>query len=387
MRTARYLWTPGIVALLCLMPLLILRWGFSPETGFLRLIRFSERFETRRFAEIDRLRPSVETFPGYDGQFYAQIALDPTLRREGFAEVLDGPLYRGRRIGLPLLAWCIGLGRGRAVLQAYALLNFVFWAVLLLLLGRRTRFRAPRDLLLAGAMLWSTGTLVSLARALTDLPAAVLGVASLCAGRGWFAGSLLLGVAAIFKETWALGFPSRAWPFEEGTFRPRRFVLSLVVMVLPLAAWLAYVHRVLPPGSGGGGNFAPPFAGLVSKFGDAIRALAVDFPGPSRAYAVQRIFEVLCPLSLSAQAAYLLARPRVSDRTWRLGIGFAVLMLLLGTDIWKEQYAYARILLPLTFVFNLLIHREESGARFAAWYLAGNLGMGWMILMTLGGNP
>jgi len=89
---------------------------------------------------------------------------------------------------------------------------------------------------------------------------------------------------------------------------------------------------------------------------------------------------VLAPLSLCGQAAYLFFRPRFDDATWRMGIGFGLLLLLLGGSVWIEQFGYCRVLLPLTFSFNLLVHKYESGARLAAWYLGGNVGMFWMCM-------
>ena len=54
---------------------------FNTQTGFTSLIRFGETWETRRHILLQGV--PVATVPhsnGYDGQFYAQIALDPLLR-------------------------------------------------------------------------------------------------------------------------------------------------------------------------------------------------------------------------------------------------------------------------------------------------------------------
>jgi hypothetical protein len=74
---------------------------------------------------------------------------------------------------------------------------------------------------------------------------------------------------------------------------------------------------------------------------------------------------------------YLFVKPRFDDEAWRLGIGFVLLLYLLGNSIWVEQNGYCRTLLPLTFSFNLLLHKHEPGTRFTAWYVAGDVGMGW----------
>ena len=94
-------------------------------------------------------------------------------------------------------------------------------------------------------------------------------------------------------------------------------------------------------------------------------------------------FELLGPLSLVIQAVYLIAKPRFDDEAWRLGIGFALLLCLLGSSPWVAQNGYCRILLPLTFSFNFLLHKHEPRTRFAAWYVAGNVGMDWKCLKYL----
>ena len=50
---------------------------------------------------------------------------------------------------------------------------------------RHVGLERPRDFLLAAALLWSTGTLVSLQRALTDFPAAALGVVAQTLASVW----------------------------------------------------------------------------------------------------------------------------------------------------------------------------------------------------------
>jgi len=49
--------------------------------------------------------------PGYDGQYYFMLTLDPfTNRREAFGVTLDSPLLRHQRILLPFFAWLIARG-------------------------------------------------------------------------------------------------------------------------------------------------------------------------------------------------------------------------------------------------------------------------------------
>ena len=51
--------------------------------------------------------------------------------------------------------------------------------------------------------------------------------------------------------------------------------------------------------------------------------------------------------------------------------------------MWVSQYGFCRVLLPLTASFNLLVHLHEQGRGHARWFLAGNVGMIWIILRVL----
>jgi hypothetical protein len=268
------------------------------------------------------------------------------------------------------------------VLQVYALLNFVFWLALLLGLYYFSGFRHFRDVLLAGSLLWSTGTLTSLARALTDLPATAISFLGVLLSRYWVGAPLSLGVAALFKETSALSFFAQLWPDpKRQSVGWARFFVACGVMAAPVIAWVLYVHLKLHSGAElGRYNFASPFAGISDKL---IEAVFQVFAAGDRRGQFRLLFELICPLSLLVQSIYLLAMPRLNSPIWRMGAGFAVLLFFLGSGIWVEQYAYSRVLLPLTFSFNFLVHQYERGARFKVWYVLGNIGMSWMCLRIL----
>ncbi len=376
--------TAGFLIVLLVVPALILIEHYSPQSGFLGLIYFGQEFKKIRLEEVNNLNPPTTNHRGYDGQFYAQIALNPSLTRDGLRRALDIPRYRSRRIGLPLLAYCLGLGKPAWILQVYSLLNVVFWLLLLAVLGRFIGYQRPRDILLAIALLWSTGTLTSIERALTDLPAAVLGVLAVCYSRTWGGSAFLLGSAALFKETSALSFAAARWVEKRKHLDLKRGFVSVLIMVVPIALWLVYVQIRMTGGNNAGVNqFLFPFFGLLHKLWKAAHNFAVVFlQGPVHQQAYS-LFEVLAPLSLVIQAVYLVVKRRFDDNIWRLGIGFALLLCVLGSSKWVEQNAYCRILLPLTFSFNLLLQKHEPRTRFAAWYVAGNVGMCWKWLKYL----
>ena len=57
--------------------------------------------------------PSGNSEAGYDGQFYAQIALDPTLRNPGLKDACDNLAYRAQLIAMPVASYVLGLGQPR----------------------------------------------------------------------------------------------------------------------------------------------------------------------------------------------------------------------------------------------------------------------------------
>ena len=369
---------------LCAFPIRILIDGYTPGSGFLGLLYFGQEFENSLLPEVRELSPVVSSQWGYDGQFYAQLALHPTLQDDALVQALDYPIIRSRRIGLPFLAFCLGLGRTTWILQIYALLNFGFWLLLLVAIIRCVGHHRLRDFLLAIALLWSTGTLTSVTRALLDLPAAVLGVLAVFSGSRWIVASVLLAAAGLVRETSILSFPAVALRKSPRGYDVKRLLMSTLIMMLPMGLWYVYVHVRLPSGTTiVARDLAFPLSGIVYKLSNSFHSVATGWAGASISQRVTLLFEVLCPLSLMIQALYLTAKPRLSSTAWRYGIGFVILLCFLGQRMWQEQYAYCRALLPLTFSFNLVIHKHESGTRFVTWYLLGNVGMCWLVLRLL----
>lgn len=364
---------PLVAVLLVFFPARILWEAYAPGAGFLRVIHFSETDRHRQLPELASLPPQAFVPHDYDGQFYAQIALCPSLQCPPLARVIDNPVYRARRIGQPALAWLLGAGQTRAVLHAFTLINVLAWMGLLLLLARFVGFQRPRDVLLALTLLAGIGTLTSVARALPDLPAAVLSVAAVWTGGPLLLIAGLLAGGALFKETTALSFLAglpQQRHFRD-VFRPWTLIAG-VGMVLPLLLWLVYIYAQFPSGTGAGTrNFALPLADVLP----ALKAAGQDLLRLGRGVAIHRVFYLLSLPSLVVQASYLLLRPRWGDRAWFLGWGFALLLLVLGSNVLADAHAYSRVLLPLTFAFNLLIHRYEQGWRYALWLFLGNIGM------------
>jgi hypothetical protein len=370
-----------VFGILAIIPGYILLDAYTKNAGFLKLIYFDNLEGRLRMPAVGTLPSEVIYASGYDGQFYAQIALCPSLQCPDLAPALDNPAYRARRIGLPALAWLSGMGQPGAVLQAYALGNAVFWMLLVGLLWQHTGFKRWRDFLLATSLLLGTGTLTSFARALPDLPSAVLSMAACIAGGYWLWPLMLMAGGSLIKETTVFSFgavlPSLKNP---GDFVRGPLIGRLIILLIPLGLWMYYLNIRFAVESGTGfNNFDLRGMTYLQAMGSACSRLF----GPDPFYAPNLVhFPSL--FALSTQSLYLLVKPKWQDPYWRLGAGFAVLLFLLGHAVLEDPYAYCRVLLPLTFAFNLLIHKFENGRFYGIWFVAGNAGLSLLALRYTG---
>lgn len=338
-----------------------LRWDAT--TGLTAPMRFGENFAERRLPELKTLPLAMARGDGYDGQFYAQIAvaLDPT--DEDLVKAMDKPSYRPRRILLPVLAHVAGGGDPWRVLQVYALLNPLAWVWLAVVFWRLLPtgdWRATAGWL--GVVL-GTGALDSINLGLTDLPAALLvAVAAQAVERGKAVrGALWFLAAGMVREvSLAAALLVRAAPATE---RWKTFWLR-AACTGPVIAWCAWLAWRLPGFVGHEGNIDWPGWALVRQFGLNVQAIAGGDWNPLR------VFGVLGAPALAAQSVFVL-------RAWRefgvnpwvaAGVPFAVLFWLIGADPWLDYRAVARDVLPMTFVFNLLWVRR-TGAH-PLWLLA-----------------
>ncbi len=97
---------------------------WSPEHGFTKFLRVGQAFDDRG-TEVFRATPKfIDPYPahrwGFDGQLYAEIALDPLLLDPHLHIALDDPAYRAQRILLSWLAWAVSDVRLRFSVEAKA---------------------------------------------------------------------------------------------------------------------------------------------------------------------------------------------------------------------------------------------------------------------------
>lgn len=354
--------------------LAVIFWGalvvrfHHPVYGFTRFLQFDAAAEAGALPEM-RAHPVFvyRDTGGYDGQYYAQLALHPDLRSPALPDAIDNLRFRARRILGSALAWVLALGDAERIPRVYAVLNLAAWLALAPLLWVLLPVRDARGWVAWAALLFSAGALVSVRLALTDLPALLaLALAWRTLERGGARGAVgWLAAASLVRETSLAAVV--AW-WERPGLAPRTWLrpaACALAAAAPLAAWIAYVRCVAPAGGEGAAGLAWPFAGLVAKVGE------LAAPGSGSAGGWLALTTALAFAGTLAQALWFVVRPRPADRVWRLGAAFVALSLVLGTAVWEgHPGAASRVLLPLTFAFALDAAR---GRMPWAWLLCGAL--------------
>jgi hypothetical protein len=346
---------------------------YMPGQGFTFLVEFGAMEHERYLPELKAVKHfEMPNSPGYDSQWYAQIAMHPRLGDPVLRKAVDSLPYRARRILFVISAWVLGGGRPAVVLNVYALQNVLCWFLLAVLLLRWFPPISWGNCFRWASVLFSFGLLFSVRGALLDGPSLLLTAVAMVlieSGRLW-AGALVMGISGLGKDTSILCGSALRLPDPRN---PRTWAPALArgaLVLLPLAAWMVCLRLWLGHGDDiGARNFARPFAGLANKLLDTLSSLGAE-GYPFRSVAK---FNLIVLVGLMAQFFFFLFRMRWQEPWWRLGACYAVLMMFLGDAVW-ESYpsAAARVLLPMTLAFNILVPR---GRWWHVLLLLGNLGI------------
>ncbi len=342
---------------------------YAPGTGFTSLISIGDAINQRQMTKLRNVPHFVyEDSAGYDGAYYVQLALYPTLQNPRLATAIDNLPYRARRILFCWVAWAAGLDQPAWIVQAFALLNVVSWFGLAWVLLRWFPATSWGNFFRWFSMMFSHGVCMSVRDSLVDGPALLLLALALAAweeGRKWRA-SVLLGLAGLGRETSLLVSTMFAPGDRNNRAGWRLCVRAVVAAALPLLVWVIYLRwRLGPANETGLNNFTLPLAGLAEKWGAVANAM-MEHPGRAVSRATLAV-----TLALTVQFLFFVLRWRPREIWWRVGATFAVLLMFISTPVWEGfPGAAARVLLPMTLAFNVLVPR---GARWFAVLLAGNL--------------
>lgn len=355
---ARLVFRGGLV----IMVIFILT-NFSLEHGFTRLLSFGDK----QSAQHPRhpLATGVYLMPntGYDGQFYAQLAFDPSLRDPTFRTCIDHLPYRARRIGLPLVAWSLGWGNPAWVLQVFALLNVAIWLILAVQLRRWLSGLPEGEACLRwAACLFAVGTLDSVRQSLTDLPATWLCVWSLVVWeRGPAAGSKLLAALAVLTKETSLLLCAGWWPVHFRRSAWTHWIPTCVLISTPWLLWMCYLSWTVGFASGIGGNLDWPGAAMI-RYLPATGEKILSGQSPLHAW-----FGILAALSGLTQVAVYAAWRDWHNSWWRVGAANAVLFLCLGDSVWASTMAPLRVTLPMTWILLMKFPTHRWFPLLAAW--------------------
>jgi hypothetical protein len=341
---------------------------YDGSTGFSSLISIGDQLGDSKVTALRQAPHYIyESSAGYDGAYYVQLALHPTLDNLELKKSIDNLPYRAKRILFCWMAWVLGLGQAAWIVQAHALLNVVAWLVLGWALLRWFPPTDWQNFLRWGGVMFCHGVCMSVRHSLVDAPSLVLVALAL----RWLedgrrvAGAVGLAVAGLGKETSLLATASIDfdWRAPRAWGRP---LLTVVLVVVPLGLWMGFIKWKFGPAEDPGlGNFTWPLVGYLEKWGAAWRGEA-----GREFWSLQRA-TVGVVVALGVQWLFFILRWRPRERWWRVGVLFALMMTFLATPVW-EGYpgAATRVLLPMTLAFNILIPR---GRRWLPVLLVGNL--------------
>jgi hypothetical protein len=353
--------------------------------------------------ELPKVRATLHahdaTSGGYDGQFYAQLAVEPLLRDAAIDRAMDLAPYRAHRILFSWTAYVLGLGRPQWILHVYALQNVVAWLILAWVLTRWMSPTTGRGFVLWAGSLWSIGLLSSVRYALADGPSVLLialAVAAAERGRPWIA-SAIIGVAGLARE------PNLIAASMLGRFlrrNPRTWLLvagCLLVCFLPLALWLDYLRSIYRSLTlVGGDHITTPLTGFLSAVRDvfhaarrpSLQAGTIGTAAALIAFVTQGAYVIVTLLKTRRAEAEGGGGARRAEAEggggWAFVAGsFLVLALVTHRVVWEGwPGAFARVFLPLSIGSNALLGSRPQ----APWpvIVLANLGVIPGILLFCG---
>jgi hypothetical protein len=146
-------------------------------------------------------------------------------------------------------------------------------------------------------------------------------------------------------------------------------LLAAILIALPLLIWADYLRSIYRSTIFAQTDQLMPGTGLYRSWKNVL----FEDVKASGLFSIQGVW--LCLLiSLAVQALYLIVRRNYAAPWWRIGIVYAVLMVLLDRSLADPLTgAITRVLLPMTVGFNVQLASEERWTRFWPWFAIGNL--------------
>ena len=156
---------------------------------------------------------------GFDGQYYAHMALHPPWIYHDAIDHYDFPAYRIRRVFLPTLAWMLGFGKPLWIVHIYSFFNILSWLGMAWLLTAWLPLQNWVNFGRWAGCLLAAGVLESLRGSLTDLPSLLMMLAGCDGGKrsGPGLGSFVFSASVLTRDTVALSILGLLWPNPPST--------------------------------------------------------------------------------------------------------------------------------------------------------------------------
>ena len=334
----------GLMALLVWSLVVFGKYGGNP-TGLARIgdqMPLSPRLEGQELVVLHGKR-------GNDGQQFLALALDPLQLEPGTSAAVDNPIYRGKRVLYPLLAWVLGVGQPGLIVWILGLINVACIGFSAAVVSRWAQLeqRSPQWGL---AVLALPAYWITLSLNTADLVATTL---TLSAALAWKQQRLAaawgsLSAALLSRETALLAWAATGL----SAVRERRWRWLLPLALVPLPMWvITAVLRVRFPNVVDGSlatlHFTWPLGGILRK---AVQLLGVAaLPGVQLGSA-ERLFDALCfALWLSTLAVLVAACWRGWGGRWvQWACGLYLLpALCTSTQILARFPDYTRVWIDL----------------------------------------
>jgi hypothetical protein len=347
---------------------------YHPPFGFTAFIEFPASTHTDEIAIVQQTPHYDHTdSAGYDGQYYAQFAVEPLMRNAAIDHAMDSAPFRAHRILLSWTAYWLGLGRPFWILQVYSVQNVAAWLLLAWLLCRWMPPTSGRAFVLWSGCLLTQGMLTSVRYALTDGPSVLLlalGAVAAERDRPFWTG-LAIGISGLARETNLLAVAVLG-RFLRRTTRSWLVVgAGGILAMLPFALWLDYLRSVYRSlAFAGGDHIVRPLVGINYKLAATWREWH---------QADQRMLAVLTVMSLFAllvQSGYVLWK-LIESRgraPWALiAAPFIGLAIVMHPVVWAGYPgAFARVLLPISVGANVLLAQQDR----PSWWLIAVMNLG-----------
>lgn len=315
--------------------------------------------------------------PGFDGQFYYRLALNPfTSQPSEFGITIDAPPLRHQRILYPLLAWIFSQGSPSRVPIVLVLINLISLIVLGWIGGHYAQTLKQHALWGIFLPLYP-GFLLTLSRDLVEILEITLLLGSLLLLRRAkpLAATLLLSLAVLTRETSLLVavaallvYVFRRWKGKDlANLQWHYFAVPIAVFTV-WQVLLFYNWGKFPIFASGEANFGIPFVAPAAFALHALRTLQRP-----------NIVELFYLVGFAFAVFYFLRSTAASTLEIFGALLFAALAVSLGRVVWTEDWTFLRAVSQFCVLGTIVVIGAKPKSRAFVFAFSG---LFWLYLFV-----